>query len=146
MPGFRCIPLEYVGSYAYEGIFLHERFSVLADEGEPVYVRIDRYAQVCPCTEDGFAQGGQVLRKRLRVVGEVSCRFAVELDAFHTQSLEKLWHDDAADRVYGVQDDLEPSSGDGFLVHLFQRQDCIQVLVGIVLLRNLAKAVDPGEI
>ena len=79
-------------------------------------------------------------------MGEVSCRFAVELDAFHAQPLEKTWHDDAADRVDGVQDDLEPGSGDGFLVHLFQRQDSIQVHVGIVLFRNLAKAVDPGEI
>ena len=44
-PGEGLSPIDIVKfTYAYEGIFLHERLSVLANECKPVNVRVNRNA------------------------------------------------------------------------------------------------------
>ena len=72
-------------------------------------------------------------------MGEIARRFAVELHALDTQALQQAGHDQAADAVDGVHDDLETGRPDGFSVHVLQRQDGIQVLFGEVMLRDAAQ-------
>ena len=135
---------EVVGD-AHEGIFLHKGFPVLADQGEPVHIRVHAHAEVRLLADDGTAQVHEVHGKRLRVVGEIARRIAVEFDAFHAQALEQARHDDAAHGIDGVHHHGEMRVADGLHIHGRKGQDGVQVLVGEILFLDRAQVVDLRE-
>ena len=93
--GDRCDGLAFllgkfaeVICHAHQRIFLDEGFAVLADEGQPVYVRVDAHAEVGLLTDHRLAELDEVGGKRLRVVGEITRRVAVERNAAYAEPLQ----------------------------------------------------------
>ena len=83
---------KQVVRHADKRIFLYERLSVFAYKCQSVHIRIYGYAQIRLAFDDGAGKFFEVLRQRLRVVGEVAGRLAVESHAFHAQSFEQTRH------------------------------------------------------
>ena len=83
---------KQVVRHADKRIFLYERLSVFAYKCQPVHIRIYGYAQIRLAFDDGAGKFFEVLRQRLRVVGEVAGRLAVEFHAFYAQSFEQARH------------------------------------------------------
>ena len=137
--------LAQVVGDAHEGVFLHERVPVLADEGEPVHVRVHAHAEVRLLADDGAGQVHEVRGQRLRVVGEVARGIAVEFHALDAEAFQQARHDDAAHGIDRIHHDGEVSGLHGLHVHGRQGQDGVQVLVGEVLFLDRAQVVDLGE-
>ena len=96
--------------------------------------------------DDGITQFLEVLRKRFRIVGEVAVRRAVDGDAFHAQTFEQTRHDDGAYGIDRIEDDLEVRIADGFLVHGFQVNDRLDMLVGEIMFRDMTQFIHTAEV
>ena len=126
---------EIIGN-ADECIFLHERLPVLADEGEPVNIRINRDTEVGACLHHLGRKFSEVLRKRFRIMCKVAVRIAVHTHALHSHSLKKSRHNNSSDGVDCIKHDLEARFLDSLNIHVLEFQHLVQMPVGKVLLGN----------
>ena len=117
-------------------VFFDKHRAVFADEGQPVHIGIDHYAQIGLFADDRLRYFGQVLGQRFRVMGELSGRFAVEASTTSHPRLPQLGYDDAADGVHRIHDHLEAPPPHGFRIDQRQGQHPADMLVVVRLPRN----------
>ena len=79
-------------------------------------------------------------------MGEVAGGIAVEPYAFHSELFQEARHDDAADAVHGVHHYLEVRSLDCGYVHGLESKHGFDMLVGEVVLGDVAEFVHGGEV
>ena len=96
--------------------------------------------------DDRLAEFLQVLRQRLRVMGEIAVRRAVYHNAFYAQPFEQAGHDDGSYGVDRVEDDPEVGVAYRFLVDSLQVNHRLDMFVGEIVLGDLTEVVDQGEI
>ena len=80
-----------------QSVLLAKQLTVFLDEDQTVDVRVDDHAEVASLLLDITADVGEVLRQRLRRVGKLTRRLAVEFQhLFHAEGTQHLGDGDAA--------------------------------------------------
>ena len=79
-------------------------------------------------------------------MGEVTGWLAVKTNTFDSEPLKQAGHNYSTYRVDGIENNLESGGRDGFDINIWKGQDGVQMLVSVVVLGDLAKFVDSGEI
>ena len=138
--------LQQIVRHGHERVFLDERPAVLAEERQPVHIRVNADSEVGVLPDHRLAEPGQVLRQRFGVMGEVAVGSAVQQYAAHAELLQELRHYDRADRIYRIHDHGESGLAHRVGVHSLQRQHRIHMLIGEIVVLDMAEPVDAGEV
>ena len=102
---------QYIVGHCHQGIFLIEHLSVLADNGQPIHIRIHYKAHVCLGMLHQVGNLRQILRYRLRIMRKSTMRRTMQLEyLLHTQRMKQLWNNTATYRVHTVYCYTEMSS------------------------------------
>ena len=138
---------EHVIGHRDERILLAEHRTVLADQSQPVHVRIDHHAQIGSLGGDPCRDIGQVLGDRPGRMGEPPVGRAVHLDHLAPQFPEQYGHHDSSHRVDRIDDDAEPGPANRLTVDQRQGQHAVDMFAVVTAAKDdMPQRVHPGVI
>ena len=134
---------KHIVGNADKCVFLAEHLSVLADEGQTVYVGVNHDTEVVLSAAHLVHDAREVLLERLRIMCEVACWLSVEHFVFHAETVEQLRQNDSSNRVDGIHAHLEASLLHCFGIYQLKAEHVFDVpQVGLVAVDKVSQFVN----
>ena len=111
---------QYIVCNAHQRILFSKHYAILTDKSQTVYIGIDDNAQIVVTLGNCGHYFTQIFLQRFGIMSKVTIGFSVDNGVFHSQLLQQLRKDNAANTVDGINAYLKMFFTYG--IHIHQRQ------------------------